>query len=284
VTSKSVKSKLSADVARYLAGHPSHRDWVTGAVPLTRAVPIRSSTWRIWLQQGGDQARHKGFVGVLPPAIAHAAVSVLDGLHPANGLRAGADKRIDRADLHNLASAVAASRKSDADLVALWVGTMMWGSGMTNGRGPWRTAQGLGDERLTGVLRQTFGDVTNGHAETAYDGFELTGSGESFFTKWFWAASLAEPNASFRPLILDLRVRAALRLVGMHASGAWPPPYGASGYVRYLRLLHAVATAVHAEGFPGVCAERLEWLLYDRPPHKDQTEHCFVVWRATADR
>jgi len=95
------------------------------------------------------------------------------------------------------------------DLVRLFVATMLWGSGTSNGRGPRYTAEALDDPRLVPSLASTREMVLNGDPGQAYVRFRSSGVGPAFYTKWFWAAGL-ERELSPMPLILDARVWSSL--------------------------------------------------------------------------
>jgi hypothetical protein len=122
---------------------------------------------------------------------------------------------------------------------------------------------------------------TAGNITQAYDLFNLPGTGESFFTKWFWALSLGVANPPLRPLILDGQVRDVLDKF-LNGPQGWAPPQGAAGYVAYLQLMDAAAQSL-VTSFTYLDAEKLEWLFYDRPPrsrlhHQGSTELCLVDW------
>lgn len=167
------------------------------------------------------------------------------------------DRHLDRNDLERLAG-----EPDDAGRVALFVATMMWGSGTTNGRGPRYTARALTDERLIDTLRVTAEAVGRDDLRSAYASFRVSGVGESFFTKWFWAASLADHPAR-RPLICDLRVRATLERLGWTLT-----PTGRRHAVRYdafVTFVHEVASHLDR----GASAEQVEWLLFERSKDAD---------------
>jgi hypothetical protein len=121
---------------------------------------------------------------------------------------------VERRDLVALAQAV------DADdpitLRRLFVATMMWGSGPWNGRGPRYTAQALKDPQLAGALRESRNSILHNQPEDAYARFKIDGVGPSFFTKWFWAASLGS-SLEVTPLVLDERVWASLSALGWNS-------------------------------------------------------------------
>ena len=210
-------------------------------------------------------------------------MNVLNSL-PATGSSSSTLRQVDRKLLHQLASAAHQSGKP-CDLVSLWVATRMWGSGTSNGRGPLNTARGLTSKSLLPVLEGTASALWNGftgaNITNAYGLFVLPGSREAFFTKWFWALALDDPNPQLRPLILDLRVRQTVRKL-LNGVQGWTPPRGRAGYIRYLQLMDA-ATQNLAASFSHLDSEKLEWLFYDRPPrsmryHQGSTEPCLYDW------
>lgn len=264
---------LAESVVSFLEVSPVHRSWVNSEQPLNRSVGIRSATWRPWLQDGGYPGR-RGYCGPLPTDVAAAAAEILDGLPLAEEGGRRYDHCIDRSRLQELA--IEAAQGGDKrDLIRLWVATQMWGSGTSNGRGPWRTSQGLASTNLTTLLvtteaavraAQSYQDL--GHA---YRKFTLEGSGESFFTKWFWTVSLCERTLAFRPLILDYRVRWVLGRI-LRGRQEWFAQGGATRYCRYVRLMHEAAVLI-ADSCEHIDAEKLEWLLFDRPPRNAPHHH-----------
>lgn len=233
---------------------------MTVAAPFTRSVNIRTATWKPWLTSGGYPGR-KGFVGALPEPVAESATEALDLLRWREPNRP-TDRLVDRASLASLASTATATRTT-SDLTILWVTTMMWGAGASYGRGPWQTARGLADPKLPQALAVSFDQVTDGDVKGAYvTARGIAQSGESFLTKWLWAAALAT-RPSPAPLVLDQRVREGLHAVHRSAGVPFGAPAGASGYLRYLDVLGACAEQLHDE-YPGCTPEKLEWLLFER--------------------
>jgi hypothetical protein len=268
---------LSELVLSYLGGCPQHQAWIRVPEPLQRSVHIRSSVWEPWLAQGGYPLRSKSFCGPLPTETSAAAIGLLADLPMIGQPRRGRDRCISRKLLSDLAHK-ANSTSAATDLVRLWVATMMWGSGTSNGRGPWRTAQGLADPDLLAVLDRTFGLVANGKLRDAYSAFKVDGCGESYFTKWLWSASLGAGTATPTPLILDLRVRAVLGIVNRDSL----QPRGASGYIKYVDQMSSVASTLNAKKGLHMTAEKLEWLMFERPARRSSggldREPCLFEW------
>ena len=236
--------------------------------------------WQPWLAYGGDSSNTRSYCGPLPPHVSDPATDLLRSLPAVEPPEARRDRVIARPFLADLATKAHRSR-ADGDLVRLWVATMMWGSGTSYGRGPWRTAQGLADETLLTVLRVTLGHLAEGNVQDAYRAFKVDGCGESFFTKWLWAASLAEDRATPRPLILDDRVRGVLSIAN-RGSASWKQPRGSNGYIRYIEHVSTVASMLRETNGAGVTAEKVEWLMFERPDAggsgDNTSEPCLIEW------
>lgn len=245
--------ELAQRLEMFLAKDDERTALASSQEPLHREVPIRTATWRPWLEKGGHSDR--GTKYKIPKKHTEIARVFLEDLESSE-LR---PVQIDRRMLVDL-SAVAA-KGADADLIRLWVATMMWGSGTSNGRGPWRTAQGLADERLTSTLSATLALARSGNLVDAYRSWHLPGCGEAFFTKWFWTSALTS-KATPTPLILDLRVRNSIAAA---TDGHTIKLRGAAGYAAYCEGIQQVATRLAGEPHLGhIDAEKVEWLLFDR--------------------
>lgn len=280
-------TSMAALVRKYLADAPQHQAWVEQLEPLRRPVQIRSSVWHPWLAYGGDSANTRSYCGPLPEHVSAPATDLLRSLPLVEPPEARRDRVITRPILANLAAEAHRSR-ADEDLVRLWVATMMWGSGTSYGRGPWRTAQGLADEALLAVLRVTLGHLAAGNVQAAYREFKVDGCGESFFTKWLWAASLAEDRPTPRPLILDDRVRGVLSIAN-EGSTSWKQPRGSNGYIGYLEHMSTTASLLRETIGAGMTSEKLEWLMFERQnpsgPGDNTSELCLIEWlRQTGER
>jgi hypothetical protein len=140
----------------------------------------------------------------------------------------------------------------------------------------------LSNPTLTDLLRATIDLLTTvtqddpvragALVDGAYRRFAVKGVGESFATKWLWAASLST-TTPLRPLILDNRVRALMyRLLRHHSD--WVIPRGGTGYVDYVNTLRTASELLTAR-FQHVDAEKIEWLLFDRSNHESDSEACF---------
>ncbi|MGY1810152.1 hypothetical protein ACI8AF_22525 [Blastococcus sp. SYSU D00669] len=260
---------IAETIGEYVAAELVHERWIAEPVPLTRWTKVRTATWRPWLRDGGSH-RPKSRCTPYDEARTEAALAVLDGLTRETHGRA--DARIERRDL--LARSEKLSSDGDEGLIGLWVATMIWGSGMTNGRGPWRTAQGLAHGPLVDVLRETARLVRADQLDAAFQAFRVTGCGVSFFTKWFWAVSLAAESKG-RAYVLDKRVVDCLIL--MHTQADVPSRRWWGQYAGYLDDLEAAAERL-SQHYPGIDAEKVEYLLFEREAEIDDDRPPLIRW------
>lgn len=202
---------------------------------LVRAHEFRPETWRRW-------------IGTFP-----AASTVIEKHATADAAAGG---RLSRADLASLSSAV--DETDDESFRQLFVATMIWGSGTSNGRGPRYTAAALDDERLVSSLMASRRMIFDGDPARAYSSFLSRGVGPPFFTKWFWAAGL-DRDLDPAPLILDARVWAALGTLGWDSREAAGTNRWGKRYVVYLKAMGQWVAA----GLPGVdTVEQLEQVMF----------------------
>jgi len=235
--------------------------------PLKRGVDLNPDSWRPWIVDGKQQKSNE--MSPLAPDIARSSQAVLELTSCSN--------KLSRKNLVDLATRARSSVDQSEDLIALWVATMMWGSGTTNGRGPWRTSQGLRFVHLHESLQTTRQLVVGGELDSAFamlsrGHLKIPGCGPAFFTKWLWAASLTETEPPIRPLILDTRVKASIK----NATGPTNWVTGADGYLSYCLTLDAVAHRLtDTTKLAGITSEKVEWLLFDR---NDQEPIAFKNW------
>jgi hypothetical protein len=198
-----------------------------------RSVKIYPLTWRPWLRDCEPAAEVLSTVG-----------------------GDAARTEISRTNLVNYAKN---AKSGDPDnLVRLFVATMMWGSGTTNGRGPRNTSLALRDPRLADTLGLTQELVLAGNPEGAYAAFRVDGLGPSFFTKWLWAVALGT-KITPTPLILDERVWASLGALGWSSLEAAGSRRRALRYRAYLETMADWARA----DLPGITSpEDLEEVLF----------------------
>ncbi len=239
--------------------------------PLKRGVDLNPDSWRPWIVDGKQQKSNE--MSPLAPDIARSSQAVLELTSCSN--------KLSRKNLVDLATRARSSVDQSEDLIALWVATMMWGSGTTNGRGPWRTSQGLRFPQIHKSLQTTRqriadGDLKSAFAMLSFGPLKIPGCGEAFFTKWIWAASLTETEPPIRPLILDARVKASLK----KSTGPTKWVTGADGYLNYCLTLDAVAQRLtDSTRLAGITSEKVEWLLFDR----NETEaNAFKNWVSQA--
>lgn len=226
------------------------------AAPLDRAVHARSDRWLWWLAPGGPKGRQRL---VVPEPAGTVATSMIDELivEPVEGR----DLCIDRSKLVELSGA--AAHGGHLERVRLFVAGQVWGSGTTNGRGPWRTTQALADPRVETHLCDSAAAARVWKPSEARRAWAVSGIGTSFATKWLWAATLDvnPPAGGCRPLILDDRVRGTLGLLG------WRPGHAADpdgSYAAWVSAAHRWAQVLRERGLAGADAEKVEWLLFDR--------------------
>lgn len=224
--------------------------------PLKRGVDLNPDSWRPWIVDGKQQRSNE--MSPLAPDIARSSQAVLELTSCSN--------KLSRKNLVDIATRAGSSVNQSEDLIALWVATMMWGSGATNGRGPWRTSQGLRFPHIHESLQTTRqliaeGDLKSAFAMLSSGPLKIPGCGDAFFTKWLWAASLTETEPPIRPIILDARVKASIK----EATGRIKWVSGADGYLKYCLTLDAVAQQLTVSTkLAGITSEKVEWLLFDR--------------------
>jgi hypothetical protein len=280
-TTQKVVDVLSDQLSKFLNSRREFRtdDLIVQSLssegPLERKHDVHSASWSPWIVDGRQQKSNE--VLPYPSEILKPAQAVL-------GRVARGSSTVSRLDLVDLATQAQRSPNQpqrDEALVALWVATMMWGSGTTYRRGPWRTSQGLRLPQLHECLQTTRqlvvdGDLKSAFATLSYGPLKIPGCGEAFFTKWLWAASLSDPELPIRPLILDARVKATIK----KATGQINWVKGADGYVSYCRTLHAVANQLtDSTKLAGITGEKVEWLLFDR---NEIEPNAFKNWVAQA--
>lgn len=156
----------------------------------------------------------------------------------------------------------------DVDAVKrLFVLTMAWGSGMTNGRGPRNTDKALlGGGCTTDALIETRRLVVAGELVAAYHLHRrVAGVGPAFHTKWMWVVGTST-SASPRPLVLDSLVWQSLgsdaikwdSFVAARGSHDW-----GERYVAYLHACEAWAEAESIGASDGrFTAEDVEFTLF----------------------
>lgn len=248
---------------------------------LVRGVKVNVGTWHRWFSETPPSGRTR-----LDPSVRDVAGRLLADIEQHGGW-------IDRAKLVELAKACTPAATPGA-LVTLHLATMMWGSGTSNGRGPWRTYQSLEGAHLDSTHADRSSDLVTTLADTVaavgelahepssvavpqladvWSRLRINGVGPSFFTKLMWAASLAHDDFPGRPLILDVRVSSALRALYKSVGAELPALHGADGYVAYMQLLESLVREIDD---PRLSTERLEYLLFWRS--KKHPEQSLAQW------
>jgi hypothetical protein len=238
------------------------------AQPLHRPVQAKRATWSGWLSGQRTIARRPVAIGIERVTVALRLLA--EPRIQLSSFDHGRDLAIARADLVAL-SQIAVSTH---EWIPLWISVMIWGSGTSNGRGPMNTARGLADGRLDDLLEKSAGFVHDGQLDKAWSAIQpLTGSGEPFFSKWLWAASLAKPSVT-PGLILDSRVRATLRRLGN------PVSYGPIAYREYADILVQWSDALARRDYRNLTSEKIEYLLFARcnEPHPPSCDRCLYRW------
>lgn len=166
-----------------------------------------------------------------------------------------------RSDLTDLATAT--DWDSDAQIRRLFVMTMAWGSGTTNGRGPRYTQAALSSETSAlEALRDARELVRDGKIAEAYECAErIHGVGPPFLTKWLWVVGTTLTTFP-TPLILDSRVWKGLGDLGWDSRRAANSRRWGERYVAYLNAC-AVWAERSREAVPsGVHPEDIEYSLF----------------------
>lgn len=247
----------------FLASSEPHRKAFRSTTPPDLAVEIRAATWEHWLRHGGSPGT-ASYAGPLPTARVAAAAVATKALTDVDGHHLV----VDRSVLAELSAK--ASKGNERACIALWVAVMMWGSGVAQGRAPWRTAEGLADDHLGTALTTSHRALRQGDVDTAFVAArEIFGTGEAAVTKWLWAASLALPLSSPTegdsppPLPSDGPTRQAIE-TALDDAGVdeCRQPTGRKGYAAACSLLATTAQSLRLDhGHRGATPEKLWWLL-----------------------
>ncbi len=176
--------------------------------------------------------------------------------------------RISRADLSSMAGHVDWINPSAPALKSLFVHTMAWGSGTTNGRGPRYTEQALASGAVPEVMARLGRLLTpDGAAAIQHSRIaaayalhpRLPGVGPAFFTKLLWVVGGSTACAPI-PLILDARVWGGLAKLGWNSvEAAGGTRNRGKRYVAYLLACQSWAEQAACS------AEDIEYTLFWRP-------------------
>jgi len=185
---------------------------------------------------------HDPTLGIKLPTVHHVGEQLPVRLNPTTwdkyprikGATGGLPSSIKRSDLSESASNT--NWMDDSSIERLFVHTMAWGSGTTNGRGPRYTDQALAQGHVGETLRKARALLQDGHPGAAYHLHKkISRVGPAFFTKQLWAIDTQLDSAD-QCLILDARVWSAL---GKHNWNSIDAADGsrrwADRYVAYLR-------------------------------------------------
>ena len=160
--------------------------------------------------------------------------------------------RISRGDIAELARQ-ARGRDDLESTRRLFLATLMWGYGTQDNRGPYRASLMCKDPRASRTLREVFSLVESGDLERAYE--ELSNvqtCGAAFTSKYLYFVGLGcdiEPL----PLILDSRVREALKtLLGLDV----PRFPKAKEYLEYISAMSRWAKELRCR------PDSIEWFLF----------------------
>ena len=180
-------------------------------------------------------------------------------------------EKITKQRLYEIANDVA-DGAPDEVVAGFLIAVQAWGSGIKglggDGRGPWRTACGLGlpsrspdspmpEERIQAIrnaVELSRSDVRKAWGTLYYGAGHIPKWGESFFTKLMHAAGYEHSTKPW-PLILDKRVRERLADVEHSVGG------GVSGYLAYLKKAHDWAKDW------GITPAHVEYALFHRSTH-----------------
>lgn len=248
----------ASDAANALAGWLDSAPWLVDAarlndaeLELSRLSPFLA---RRWVEMAGQ----------LPDArVGELVVDVAISMPEVHGSDPSSWRYISRRELKSLG----ARAKTDAeDRIRLWVATMIWGHSLDN-RGPRKVASSLGSRSLTQLatsLTSSWNSVAADRLVEAHQACEgdasgsLATVGQSFFTKWLWAAGLSLSIDTIHPLILDgniLRVRRGQPGWTLHGENP------AQRWVYYCSLASEVAHHLRRR-YPGIDSEKVEYALY----------------------
>jgi hypothetical protein len=122
-----------------------------------------------------------------------------------------------RVDLMKLVSE--AFSENDHQLISeLFIKTMMWGSGTTNGRGPRHTDKALREGKPAEIMIGARKLLKASRISDAYDLHRrFPGVGPSFHTKLLWVIGSDIENLNPQPLILDELVWKGLKSTGWNS-------------------------------------------------------------------
>lgn len=161
-----------------------------------------------------------------------------------------------RVDLMKLVP-VAFSENGHQLISELFIKTMMWGSGTTNGRGPRHTNKALSDGKLVATLIKVREFLMKSDIPSAYDLHrQIPGVGPSFHTKLLWVIGSDIERLDPRPLVLDELVWKGLGAIGWSSVRAAETLRRGRRYLAYLKFCQQLVS--DTEHTP----EDIEYSLY----------------------
>jgi len=169
---------------------------------------------------------------------------------------------IHRSDLAKLAAKT--DWQNDDQVRKLFVMTMAWGSGTTNGRGPRYTEAALSsvEKPALAALREARNLLQASDIAGAYDcAWQLDGVGPPFLTKWLWVVGTTV-KTPWTPLILDSRVWKGLRALKWDSQRAANSNRWGDRYVAYLKACAAWASPLREELPEETKPEDIEYSLF----------------------
>jgi len=130
-----------------------------------------------------------------------------------------------------------------------------WGRGGKYKEGFRNTEAALSDSRLKETLEKSVERIRNAQIKEAYEGFDLKGCGDAFFTKFFYFVG-QEWGLKPLPLILDSRVRSLLRF--LREQEGWDELIfaNANGYLQYICSMDGWAKEL------GCPADKMEYFMF----------------------
>ena len=130
-----------------------------------------------------------------------------------------------------------------------------WGKGGKYKRGFRNTEAALSDSRLRETLEQSVERIKNAQIKEAYEGFDLKGCGDAFFTKFFYFVG-QEWGVRPLPLILDSRVRSFLGF--LREQEGWDESLfaNANGYLQYIYSIDSWAKEI------GCPVDNMEYFMF----------------------
>lgn len=212
---------------------------LSGAASCQPAVEFISATWRRWLTASA---------GIGGAGMRESDVDELLHRFPKQNLS--------RSDIRELAvdrGSVNANRD-------LFIASMIWGRGKSNGRIMPYITTALRSKSFDYGLTLSAKHVAEGDLEAAHRCWQLPGLREPFFTKWFWATGF-RPHAGPAALVLDGRVWRTLSALKWNSINVANSTRRAKRYMAYVQTAHAWAGELTRPNFV-VTAEDVEFALF----------------------